>query len=94
MKYRQKDIFIKGAEGPSIQTIEYGNGTAKIKLEFCTDSERAGVKTTTWHHVDFLLDYDELACIMRDLAASLTQLEVKFIERLDQARASVKRQLG
>lgn len=94
MKYRQKDIFVKGAEAPLIRTVEYGNGTAKVKLEFATESERTGVKTTTWHHVNFLLDYDEIACVMRSLAVCVNSLDQTFNERIEGARQSVRRQLG
>jgi hypothetical protein len=94
MKFRQKDIFVKGAESPQVRTIEYANGTAKVKLEFATESERAGVRTVTWHHVDFLLNYDEIACVMRSLAACVNSLDQTFNERIEGARQSVRRQLG
>jgi hypothetical protein len=94
MKYRQKDVFIKNAEGPQVQTFEHADGSARVLLEFATDSIRGDVKTTTWHHIRFELDYDEVACIGRTLAACLLDMRTVFNDRIDNATESVRRQLG
>ena len=94
MRYRQKDVFVKEAEGPSVRTIERPDGTAKVKLEFATTSERAGVKTTTWHHVTFDLDYDEIACVASTLAGCLAVLQTSFNDHINHAKEGVRRQLN
>jgi hypothetical protein len=94
MKYRNKTVRIRDAESPSVTTVEYGDGTVKIFLRFFTDFDRAGVRTSVEHVVEFRLDYDELACVSRNLAASLVQLKAQFNERIDHATESVRRQLN
>jgi hypothetical protein len=94
VKYRHKEVRIRDAEGPSVWTVEYADGTAKLVLTFFTDFERQGVRTSVEHIVDFKLDYDELACVSRSLADCLVLLKSKFIERIDGATDSVRRHLN
>jgi len=94
VKYKFKKDIIADAESPSIETIEYTDGTAKVVLTFFTDYTRAGIRTDVEHVVVFKMDYDDIACVSRTLAATLIMLKTRFVESIDHATESVRRQFN
>jgi hypothetical protein len=90
VKYRQKDVYLRDAEAPQVRTIERADGTTKVVLEFARDVIRGGVKTTTWYHVFFDLNIDEVSCVASTLVESLELMHKHMDESAVRAKNRVR----